>query len=557
MVAVAGVFLFGFAAFGAVAYTTIRSVEVGSPMFERYATFTALVDDSTPSEGSLQPATVDYFRMFASRTPEELQGNIDRFRETVKSFREKKEFYKSWLPDGQLGEFLAQGYTYADSFFDLVEAQIIPLLEAGKKEEALKLGQNKALPLIDADDALLDKLNPIADKRADDLKDQLIKIVQWRMTVMVAVFVVSLILATIMSTLVANSIVVRLRGNVHVLARVVEGDLRERLTVKGKDEISQLAEISNQMVDSLQAIVDAIRTKSYTLTTVSEQLTATSQSLDTTSRKTSTQAIAVSSAAEQVTQNTHTVSSASEEMTSSIQEIARNATQAADVAASASRLATSTHLTMTKLGESSAQIGNVIKVITSIAGQTNLLALNATIEAARAGEAGKGFSVVANEVKELAKETASATEDISLKIAAIQEDAKSAAAAIEEITQVIERINDTQNTIVSSVQKQTAATGEIARNILETSKGSEAIVSDIESVTVAARETQESAVSAHQFATELSRVSQDLYGLMERFTLSGDEAKRDAAPAALSAQKIAYSHPIAGNRPNASRPLPA
>lgn len=110
MIAVAGVFFLGFIAFGTVAYTTIRSVEVGSPMFEQYATFKALVDDSTPSEGSLQPATVDYFRMFASRTPEELQANVNSFHETVKSFREKKEFYKPWLPNGQLGEFLAEGY---------------------------------------------------------------------------------------------------------------------------------------------------------------------------------------------------------------------------------------------------------------------------------------------------------------------------------------------------------------------------------------------------------------------------------------------------------------
>ncbi len=134
MIAVAGVFLLGFVAFGTASYTTLRSVKVGSPMFEQYTTFKALVDDSTPSDGSLQPATVDYFRMFASRTPEDLQANVAGFHETVKSFREKKDFYKPWLPDGQVGELLAQGYTYADTFFDLVDTQIISPTAGSRKE---------------------------------------------------------------------------------------------------------------------------------------------------------------------------------------------------------------------------------------------------------------------------------------------------------------------------------------------------------------------------------------------------------------------------------------
>ncbi len=536
MTAVAAVFVFGFVAFGIVAYTTLRSVQVGSPMFEQYATLKALVDDSTPSEGSLQPSSVAYFRMFASEGPDELKANIDRFRETVKAFNEKKEFYKPSLPDGELGQYLERGYAYADSFVQLVEGQIIPLLEAGKKTEAAELGREKALPIIDADDRLLDQLNPIADRRAEDSKLESIGIVRWRVAVMAVVFTVSLALAMSLGLLMANEMVARLRGNVHLLGRVAEGDLRERLPVHGNDEICQLAEISNRMIDSLQMIVEAIRAKSHTVTMVSEHLTTTSQSLDTTSSLTTAQAIAVSSAAARVNENTHTVSSASEEMTASIQEISRNAGEAAEVAASASQLAASTHLTMTKLGESSAEIGNVIKVITSIAGQTNLLALNATIEAARAGNAGRGFSVVANEVKELAKETATATEDISRKIAAIQDDARLAVSAIDEITAVIGRINDTQHTIVSSVQEQTAATSEIARNIVETSKGSEEIVNSIESVTHAARETQESAVAAHQFAGELTRLSQDLFQLMERFTLSEHAPESDHTMPVASSQ---------------------
>ena len=175
---------------------------------------------------------------------------------------------------------------------------------------------------------------------------------------------------------------------------------------------------------------------------------------------------------------------------------------------------------MTKLSESSAEIGNVIKVITSIAEQTNLLALNATIEAARAGEAGKGFAVVANEVKELAKETAKATEDIGAKVEAIQNDAKGAVQAIDEITAVIGRINDIQNTIASAVEEQTGTTNEISRNISETAKGSSDIASNITGVATAATETQRSASASLGAANELSKLAVKLGEVVSQFTLS-------------------------------------
>ncbi len=144
---------------------------------------------------------------------------------------------------------------------------------------------------------------------------------------------------------------------------------------------------------------------------------------------------------------------------------------------------------MSKLGESSAEIGQVIKVITSIAQQTNLLALNATIEAARAGEAGKGFAVVANEVKELAKQTAKATEDISQRIATIQTDAKGAVKAIETISGVINKGNDISGTIATAVEEQSATTNEMSRNALEAAKGAGEIASSITGVAQTARGT--------------------------------------------------------------------
>ena len=173
--------------------------------------------------------------------------------------------------------------------------------------------------------------------------------------------------------------------------------------------------------------------------------------------------------------------------------------------------------TVGELGNSSAEIGMVIKTITSIAQQTNLLALNATIEAARAGEAGKGFAVVANEVKELAKETARATEDISAKIEAIQSGTRGAVDAITEIGDIIDRINDIQTTIASAVEEQTATTNEIARSVTEASAGASGIASDISQVNEAAADTKQGAQNSLLSATELAGMSIELKRLLGQF----------------------------------------
>lgn len=173
---------------------------------------------------------------------------------------------------------------------------------------------------------------------------------------------------------------------------------------------------------------------------------------------------------------------------------------------------------MAKLGESSAEIGNVIKVINSIAQQTNLLALNATIEAARAGEAGKGFAVVANEVKELAQETAKATEDIRRRIQAIQSDTEAAVSAITEISRIIAQINDTQSTIASAVEEQTATTNEMGRNVTEAATGSNDIAENITGVARSASETTTAAATTSQAAEELARMAAELQQLVGQFS---------------------------------------
>jgi len=289
-----------------------------------------------------------------------------------------------------------------------------------------------------------------------------------------------------------------------------------------------------EMTESLQAVLGKVAENSSAMATASEELTSVSTMMSSNAEETSAQSNVVSAASEQVSRNVQTVATAVEEMSASIKEIAKNASDGAKIASSAVQVANSTNNTIAKLGESSAEIGKVIKVITSIAQQTNLLALNATIEAARAGEAGKGFAVVANEVKELAKETAKATEDISQKIEAIQGDTNGAVEAIGQISGIISQMNDLSNSIAGAVEEQSATTNEMGRNVSEAAKGVSEITQNIAAVAQAAQSTTDGAINVQQAAAELSRMAAELQQVVSQSQSEGSQPEASSRPAAAS-----------------------
>jgi methyl-accepting chemotaxis protein len=265
------------------------------------------------------------------------------------------------------------------------------------------------------------------------------------------------------------------------------------------------------------ALVGGIVDNTHALASASEELTSVSQQMSAAAEQTTAQANLVSAAAEQVSGNTRTVSGSIDNLVASIHEIAKNAQDAATTARKAVDMASATSGTMAALGRSSQEIGAVIKVITSIAEQTNLLALNATIEAARAGEAGKGFAVVASEVKELARDTAKATEEIGTRIESMQSDTQRAVEAISKIGDVIEQIDSLQTKIAAAVEQQSVTTGEIGRNISEATTGTSEIAENIVQVAQAAQSTAEGASNTQVSSQELSRMAQALQRLVEEY----------------------------------------
>jgi methyl-accepting chemotaxis protein len=309
-----------------------------------------------------------------------------------------------------------------------------------------------------------------------------------------------------------------------VVSAAAKGDLTQEITVRGQDAIGQMGEGLALFLTDLRGSIRALAQNAQGLSIAAEELTATSQQMSANAEETSAQANVVSAGAEQVNKNLQTVATGTEEMTASIKDIAKNAHESARVATGAVKVAEETNQIVSKLGDSSTEIGQVVKVITSIAQQTNLLALNATIEAARAGEAGKGFAVVANEVKELAKQTAKATEDISRKIEAIQTDTSSAVSAIGQIRGVIRQVNDISNTIATAVEEQNATTNEMARNVGEAAKGSGEITQNISGVAEAARSTTHGAIESAKAAESLAHMSTQLNELVQKFKITRDQA---------------------------------
>jgi methyl-accepting chemotaxis protein len=427
-------------------------------------------------------------------------------------------------------------FTQSHKSYEDYLSQIVALATAGKDKQAWDVLWSESYNRTTSGEiASIDRMGELKVDEAKKASEQNKSLATTSAVEVGIEIFAGLVLAIGLGVWLTFSITGRMGRTASVLTAVAGGDLTRRLDGAGRDEVGQMSDALNRTLDQVSYAMQNIGQNSTALATSSEELSTVSHQMSSNAEETSTQASVVAAAADQATRNLQTVAAATEEMTASIREIAKSASMAAVVAARAVERAAVANVTMTHLGESSASIGEVVKVIHSIAQQTKLLALNATIEAARAGAAGKGFAVVANEVKDLANETARATEQINQKILGIQKGTEGAVEIIAEISGIIAQMHDISTTIASAVEEQTATTKEIARNVNEAATGESQVTETITSVALAAKDTSIGAQRTQTAARKLAQMATELQDLLGRFKYANRDGATDTSkPAALS-----------------------
>ncbi len=461
-----------FIAFGGWAWMSMKSMSVDGPTVSQLLSAKDLVADILPPPAYIIEShllTLEMESMVRSgRSAESLRPLVDRAAKLKAEFISRRDHWRNTLPDGQAKDLLLkEAGPLAEEYFRIRDEQFIPACMTRRIDEASQLAFGPLAQKYGDHRAKIDQLVVVATDIQKDAMTRVENFFSSTMTWMIAAIVLALGANITTGYLITRQIIGTLRSSARSMHVVAD---------------QSLGEISRRMRGNAS--------------------------------ETSHQATLASGAAEQVSANAQTLATALSQFEVSIREISSNATKAAAVARSAVNATERTTQTVSQLGSSSNEIGNVIKVINSIAEQTNLLALNATIEAARAGDAGKGFAVVANEVKELAKQTSVATEDIIRRINAIQSDTTDAIDAIGHVSEIIGQISESQNAIATAVEEQSAMTAEIARNISEVAIGSGEIAKNIASVADAASSTSTATDETVQAASEIDGLAAELLAMV-------------------------------------------
>ena len=523
LVIVVGVSLVALALYAGISMRTISGVRIGSEKYDEISANSVLLADVMPPPLYLVETNFYAFHMLASAdvgATDELAEQIEYATGLEAAYNDRIEYWQTNLTDDAMrGLLFEQSDPAAQEYFRLMSERFVPALTSGDLEAARNVLNGAMQDAYTTHRAAIDEIATQTTVTAAAVESDAIDTANARSTQLMLLLVVTLAIVVFLSVSVVRSIMqplMRLRGRMAEIA-TGDGDLTQRLDADRKDEFGGVAESFNEFMDKLSVTIGSVDGQASHLLEGSQQLASVSQQLTAASAQALSQTDVVSEAAGQVASSINVVVVAADEMQAAIGEIARSASEAATTASTAVRAAEEANQIMTKLGESSAEITDVTRMISSIAEQTNLLALNATIESARAGEAGKGFAVVANEVKELARATSKATGDITVRVETILADTREATEALDNIQNIIAAMSDAQSVIASAVEEQTATTAEINRSVLVAASSADVIASAIAETVQATSETTAGAETTLVTAGDVARTAEDLRDLVGQF----------------------------------------
>ncbi len=480
-----------------------------------------------------------------STTEEEMakaEGDIEA---QIKIIADNRKIYEPLISSTQEKEIYDKFSQQWDQYL-LVSKDIVDLSRQNKNEEAAALFKGEARKIFDDASATLTDLAKLNKEGAEAASAEGDAIYASSRIILIASLVTAIVLSVIAAFLlvrgisrpaiaIAGALQTMSTGNLDITVPETDrgdemGDIAKASLVfqegmiKARDLAAEQAKAQQQQIERGKKMDAAVSQFDQIVSEVvaavnaaATQLQATAQSLSATAEETAQQSTAVAAASEQMTQSIQTVASATEELSASISEISGQVTESTRIVSEAVTQANDTNAKVKGLAEAAQKIGEVVNLINDIASQTNLLALNATIEAARAGEAGKGFAVVASEVKQLATQTARATDEIGTQIRSIQDATDQSASAIGTITQTIGRVNEISTTIASAVEEQGAATQEISRNVQQAATGSTEVATNIVSVTQASQQTSSGSAQVLSAATELAHNGERLKREVDTF----------------------------------------